>query len=123
MTKSLIIQFEPSKSIDVVDYILYIEASPKEVTYNSLTQYNIIENKIDLANYIEIPGIYNIGIASRDKVGNLSSIRKYDNIKIESKAEDPIIIDDDNDNNVKIYWIIGIVVVLALLGTGFWYFS
>lgn len=122
MTKSLTIQFEPSKSIDVVDYILYIEASPKKVSYNSLTQYSIIKNKIDLSDYIKIPGIYNIGIASRDKVGNLSTIRTYDNIKIESKAEDPIIIDDDNDNNVKIYWIIGIV-VLALIGTAFWYFS
>lgn len=118
MLQSLQIKFEPSSSQDVINYILYIEQSPNEVTYDSM-HFDIQKNtSVDLSKYVNKSGTYNIGIVSQDDVGNLSSITTYDNIIINDIVDSPEIEDDDNK---KIYIIVGIVILLLALGIGFYF--
>ena len=111
------IQFPPSPSKDVVNYILYIESSPNVVTYDSLN-FNIGKNTlINLTNFVNTSGTYNIGIVAQDEVGNLSSIVTYDNITIKEVST----VTEEKPNK-KLWWIFGSIGLLLLIGLGFLFF-
>ena len=80
--KDVIIKFEPSKSPDVIGYRFYYETSPSQVSYNSNNVDLGNKTEFNLRDYIKKKGIYNIGIVSIDKVGNLSKMRLSNNIEM-----------------------------------------
>lgn len=79
--KGLTIKFTPSTSTDVVTNKVYIEKSPTAVSYTS-PSYDVGNVPVggfivvDLKNLIpNVDGLYNIGVAAVDDVGNESDMK------------------------------------------------
>lgn len=91
IVKKTTLRFEPSTSPDVTGYMLYIEEAPTPVDYDS--------EAVDLGDRQEIDlstlqlntkdGVYNLGIAAYDEVGNLSSLSIIENVALDFVAPDP----------------------------------
>jgi hypothetical protein len=85
------IRFTPSPSPDVVTNKLYIEESPTQVTYdsqsfdvgNDVVDGYVTVNVAALAGMQNIDGIFNIGVAAIDDIGNESDMRVASNVPLD----------------------------------------
>jgi len=88
-TKTL--KFTKSPSPDVVTNKLYLEEVPNEVTYESQS-WDVGNNDVDgivsidlstLSGIENIDGIFNVGVAAIDDVGNESSMQTLSNVPLD----------------------------------------
>ncbi len=90
--KNVTISFPASGSPDVVEYKLYIEEAPEEVTYDSEAFLLGNHTSVDLST---LPGIttkdgtYNLGITAVDDAGNESSMSKIADVPLDFVQPDP----------------------------------
>lgn len=85
------IRFTPSPSPDVVTNRLYIEEAPAQVTYdsqffdigNEVTDGYVVVNVAALAGMQNVDGIFNIGVAAVDDIGNESDMRVASNVPLD----------------------------------------
>ena len=91
-------RFLPSDSSDVVDNKLYVEpyADPSNLTYDS-PSYSVGNTPetdgyiyVDLMDYVNVEGNYDIGIAAVDDVGNEADMQKLLNVPLDLKAPNPV---------------------------------
>jgi|GEM_PF-2868237 hypothetical protein len=89
--QSKTLKFTPSPSPDVVTNKLYIEEAPNQVTYDSLsfdlgnvvTGGFVVVNIAALEGMQNIDGIFNIGVAAIDDIGNESDMRISPNVPLD----------------------------------------
>ena len=91
------IRFLASDSPDVATNRLYYEEVPTEVTYDS--QWVDVGNVADVDGYVNVSlgahlgaldGIYNIGIAAVDDVGNEATMSKANDLPLDFVAPNPV---------------------------------
>jgi hypothetical protein len=88
--KDVTLSFPASSSTDVVGYKLYIEESPANVSHSS-PNYDLGNNTtITLNNVLgTIDGVYNIGVASVDDVGNESDFSLLNDVPLDFVPPEP----------------------------------
>lgn len=82
--KDVTLSFPPSDSADTVGYKLYLEIAPAEVTHAS-PGYDLGNNTSVLLNTLlgTIDGVYNIGVAAVDDVGNESDFSLMNDVPLD----------------------------------------
>ena len=91
------IKFQASASPDVVSNNLYYAQQPTQVDYDSphVDVGNVKDTEgfvnVDLGQYLSgLDGIYNIGIAAIDDVGNEADMSKANDLPLDFQAPEPV---------------------------------
>ncbi len=98
--KPTFLTFTPSDSPDVEGYNLYMEESPNAIDVNSSQKWDLgnplVESdgkiKVDLTTLDGMTtrdGIYNLGLAAYDEVGNESSLMLLNDVALDFIAPNP----------------------------------
>lgn len=82
--KDVTLSFPPSESPDIVGYKLFIETVPAEITHDS-PSYDLGNNTSILLNTVleNIDGVFNIGVAAVDDVGNESDFSLMNDVPLD----------------------------------------
>jgi hypothetical protein len=99
LIKAMVVKFEPSSSLGVVGYVMYLEMMPNLVTRGSIKIFlgippidpadgKMYVNLAELENIPTTDGHYNIGISAFDDSSNESAFSKADNVPLSFDAPD-----------------------------------
>lgn len=92
LVRNVTLSFEPSDSIDVVGYNLYLEESPEVPTFDSQMWELGDVTTVDMSTLDGMTtkdGVYNIGVSAVDKAGNLSSMSMASDVPLDFDAPNP----------------------------------